>query len=145
MTKLTIRADELIMAFEDQGSEMRHFFDLQTGEVLDVFEDMDEEDAERLENEPDRYLQIEPEPSWVGYELMQDFLDTLPEGEVLGELAHALQQRRPFRRFKDVLLAYPEVQKEWFYFHEQAFIKIIQEWFDDNGVEATLVPCQAQP
>ena len=107
---------------------------------------MDEEDAERLDAEPDRYLHIEPEPSWVGYEVdVVIFVDTLPEGEVLSELARALQQRHPFRRFKDVLLTYPEVQKEWFRFHEQAFIKIIQEWLDDYGVEATLVPCQAQP
>jgi hypothetical protein len=34
MAALTIRADELIMAFEDQGSEAKHFLDCQTGEVL---------------------------------------------------------------------------------------------------------------
>ena len=45
MTGLTIRADELIMAFEDYGTELQHFFDRQTGEVLTVFEDMDEEDS----------------------------------------------------------------------------------------------------
>ena len=44
MTGLTIRADELIMVFEDYGTELQHFFDQQTGEVLTVFEDMDEED-----------------------------------------------------------------------------------------------------
>ena len=64
MTGLTIRADELIMAFEGFGTEMQHFFDRQTGEVLTVFEDMDEEDAERLDADPDRYLLIEPVPSY---------------------------------------------------------------------------------
>ena len=145
MTGLTIRADELIMAFEGFGTEMRHFFDRQTGEVLTVFEDMDEEDAELLDADPDRYLLIEPVPSSVGYEVMSDFVDTLPEGKVLRELARALQQRHPFRRFKDVLLDYPTVREDWFRFHEQAFMRIIQEWLDDYGVEATVVPCQAQP
>ena len=145
MTGLTIRADELIMAFEGFGTEMQHFFDRQTGEVLTVFEDMDEEDAELLDADPDRFLFIEPVPSYVGYEVMSDFVDTLPEGKVFRELARALQQRRPFRRFKDVLLNYPAVREDWFRFHEQAFIKIIQEWLHDHGVEATLVPCQAQP
>jgi len=145
MTGLTIRADELIMAFEDYGSNLRHFFDRQTGEVLTVFEDMDEEDAELLDADSDRFLFIEPVPSYVGYEVMSDFVDTLPEGKVPRELARALQQRRPFRRFKDVLLNYPAVQEDWFRFHEQAFMKIIQEWLDDHGVEATLVPFHAQP
>ena len=144
MTGLTIRADELIMAFEDYGTGLQHFFDRQTGEVLTVFEDMDEEDAELLDADPDRFLLIEPVPSYVGYEVMSDFVDTLPEGQVPSELARALQQRHPFRRFKDVLLNYPAVREDWFRFHEQAFMKIIQEWLDDHGVEATVMPCQAQ-
>ncbi len=32
------------------------------------------------------------------------------------------------------------VQEDWFRFHEQAFIKIIKEWLEDNGVAATIVP-----
>jgi len=144
MTVLTIRADELIMAFEDQGSDLQHFFDRQTGDVLTMFEDMDEEDAKRLEVEPDRYLPIEPVPSWVGYEIMSDFVETLSEGKVQDELDRALQKRRPFRRFKDVLLNYPPLQEDWFRFHEQAFIKIIQEWLADNGVEVTLTPFHPQ-
>lgn len=146
MKSLTIKADELIMDFEDQSSDLRHFFDRQTGEVLPVLHGvMEEDDAARLEADPERYLLIEPVPSWVGYEIMSDFVETLPEGKVGRELARALQQSRPFRRFKDVLLNYPAVREDWFRFHEQAFMKIIQEWLEDHGVKATLVPFQAQP
>jgi len=146
MAELCIRADELIMAFEDYGTNLQHFFDRKTGEVLSVFEeDMEEEDAMRLEAEPDRYLLIEPVSSSVGYEVMSDFAGSLPEGKVTRELTAALQQRHPFRRFKDVLLNYPSVREGWFRFHEQAFMKIIREWLDDYGVEVTVVPCHAQP
>jgi hypothetical protein len=146
MTALIIRAGELITAFEDYGTDLQNFFDRQTGEVLSLLEeDMDEEDRERLDTDPERYLLIEPVPSSVGYEVMSDFVDTLPEGKVPRELARALQQRHPFRRFKDVLLNYPAVREDWFRFHEQAFMKIIQAWLDDYGVEATLVPFHAQP
>ncbi|MBI4642913.1 MAG: hypothetical protein HY790_05365 [Deltaproteobacteria bacterium] len=141
MTALTVRADKLIMAFEDQSAEMQHYFDRQTGEVLTVFaDDMDEEDAQRLEAAPDRYLLIEPVPSWTGYDIMSDFVETLPEGKVQWELDRALRKNRPFRGFKDVLLNYPSVEEDWFRFHEQAFIKIIKEWLEDHGVEATLFP-----
>ena len=146
MQQLIIRADEIIMAFEDQSSEMQHFFDHQTGEVLTLFADyMNEEDRERLEADPDRYLLIEPMESWVGFDIMSDFLDALAEGKIKKELDRALGKNRPFRRFKDVLLNYPSVEKDWFRFHEKAFIQIIKEWLEDHGVEATLVPCQAQP
>jgi hypothetical protein len=143
MTGLTILADEIIMAFEDYGTELQYVFDRQTGEVLPLFEDaMEEEDIERLNADPERYLRIKPVSSSVGYKVMSDFVDALPEGKVPRELERALQQRHPFRRFKDVLLDNPAVREDWFRFHEQAFMKIIQEWLDHHGVEATLVPCQ---
>jgi hypothetical protein len=34
MSGLIIRAEELILAFEDHGSDLQYFFDRQTGEVL---------------------------------------------------------------------------------------------------------------
>ena len=96
MTTLTIRADELIMAFEDHGSELQHFLDTQTGDVLTVFRDMDAEYRERLDDDPDRYLQIEPLPSRVGYEIMVDFVDAMPEGKIARELGRALRQKHLF-------------------------------------------------
>ena len=57
MTRLTIRADELIMAFADHGSSLQHFFDRQTGEVLSMFEVAmdDAEVLKRLNADPEHY------------------------------------------------------------------------------------------
>ena len=147
MPTLTLRADDLIMAFEDSDWAMRHFFDRQTGEVLILFEaglGDSEEVAEQIEAEPDRYVWIEPVPSSVGYEVMSDFVESLPESKVRRDLAHTLEQRKPFRRFKDALLNHPSIREDWFRFHEQAFIKIIEEWLDDHNIEATVVPFNTQ-
>ena len=103
-----------------------------------------EEDTKLLDTDRDRFLPIEAVPSSVAYEIMCDFVDSLPESKIQLELGRALQQRRPFRRFKDVLLNYPVVQENWFRFHERAFMKIIQKWLDDHGAEVTLVSCHAQ-
>ena len=43
MTELTIRADELIMAFEDYGTESQYFFN-RRGSVVPIEEDMHEDD-----------------------------------------------------------------------------------------------------
>jgi len=144
MAALTIRADELIMAFENHEPTARHFFDRQTGEVMSLFEDILDEDTERLDTEPGRYLRIEPVPSSVGFEVMSDFVETLPRGKLQDELAFALEQRHPFRQFKDVLLNYPSVREDWFRFHEQAFSEIIKEWLEHHGIEVTLVPFHRQ-
>jgi len=143
---MRVRADEFIMAFEDNNPSAQYFFDRRTGEVFPIFEGaVAEEDRERLDAEPARYFLIDPVPSSVGYDIMWDFVETLPEGEVRRELARALEKNRPFRRFKDVLLNYPAVREDWFRFHELAFMEIIQEWLDDNGLDVTLVRFGQQP
>lgn len=141
MKPLTIRADELVMAFEDNSPGVQWYLDVQTGEVFPIFEDnAEEEDLERLEAEPKQFLEIDPMPSRVGCQIMWDFVETLREGTIRQELERALDKKHPFRRFKDVLLNYPDTQEDWFRFHEQAFMSIIQEWLADQGLEITLEP-----
>ena len=69
---------------------------------------------------------------------MAEFTESLPIGEARRELEFALNQRHPFRRFKDVLLNYPKIREEWFRFHNEAFTKIARNWLEENQVEATL-------
>ena len=143
MGKHSIRADELIMAFEAEGIDIQHFLDRQTGEMLLILgweEEPEGDEQERIEADPERYLRIDPAPSHVGYEIMSDFVDTLPEGKAKRELDWALGQKKPFRRFKDKLFDYPQVRVDWFRFHEQEFVKIIQDWLEDHGVEIDIVP-----
>jgi len=141
---LTIRVDELIPAFEDNSSGMRHYLDCQTGEVIPVLEyDPEEEDLELIEAEPDRFRLIDPVPSQVGYEIMGDFVETLPEGKIRRNLERALKGKKPFRGFKDVLLDYPDIREDWFSFHERAFMALIQDWLEDEGLDITLVPFQS--
>jgi hypothetical protein len=143
---LTLSADELIMAFENHDSEVRHFLDRQTGEIIFVSDDYEvEDDNERIDENPDRYITIEPVPSHVSFEIMTDFLESLPEGAARRDLAWALNQRKPFRHFKSKLYNYLNLDKQWFRFHEQAFIKIIKEWLKDHKIEATVIPFYKSP
>ena len=82
MTGFNCHADELIMAFEDYGTGLQHFFDRQTGEVLYGSTKISMKKIERLEADPDRYLLIKPVPLSLGYEVMSDFVDTLPRVKV---------------------------------------------------------------
>lgn len=141
MSLISIRADELIMAFEHHDALGQHYLDRQSGEVLYISEDIiDEDEMKQLEAEPDRYLLIEPIPSYTGFQIMADFVDSLPEGRASRELANALRQRHPFRLFKDALLGYPSLREDWFRFHEKAFLEIIREWLEENEVEVEVSP-----
>lgn len=142
MSRLSIDAEELIMALEHHGDESEWLLDLQTGEVLFHADEglvgPDDDLEEQIEQEPERYRVIDPIPSSTGWQTMADFVEQLPTGEARVKLTVALQHDHPFRNFKNALLAYPKLREEWFAFHEKSFIQIARAWLDDEGIDADL-------
>lgn len=116
------------------------FLDTRTGEVFPIVEGIEEEKEIDLEAEPERFIVIEPLSSHVCFEMMADFVETLPEESIRRALDRALGKKRPFRRFKDELADFPETAEQWYRFQEQVYMAIIQEWLDDHSLEITLVP-----
>ena len=142
MTRISIDAEELIMALEHHGDETEWLLDLQTGELLFVADEglvgPDEDLAEQIEREPDRYRAIDPIPSSDGWRIMAEFIEQLPAGEARAHLTRALQHNHPFRSFKNALLDYPKLREEWFAFHEKSFMQLAREWLDDESIDADL-------
>jgi len=135
---LKINLDELCEAMENSSYENEYYLDLETGEILFLSEYMDDEETEklreRLDDDPDRYEPIPKAESHVGYEDMRDFIATV-ENEHLAELLEvAINGKGAFRRFKDVLLSYPEERERWFQFKDDRIQERALEWLDDNDV-----------
>lgn len=138
--KLRINLDELCNAIEDGSLENDYFLDLETGEIIFVSEYMDDEDEatkklkDRIEEEFDRYEQIPKAESHEGYEDMVGFI-AIVENERLAELLEvAINGKGAFRRFKDVLLNYPEESERWFKFKDDRMEKRAREWLEDIEV-----------
>lgn len=146
MTPMTVDAEDLIMALEYQGYDARYIFDRETGEVIfmpDVAivgdDVMDEELSEAVEEGwGTRYIAVDPVPSWEGWNVMRDFIETINDEKIANRLYRAIEGRSPFRRFKDELLNYPELREAWFRFHDEAFIQLAKDWLRDHQIEATL-------
>jgi len=137
---LNINLDELCEAMEDNSYENEHFLDLETGEILFVSEYMDDEESEklkdRIEEDFERYERIPKAESHEGYQDMIDFIATV-DNERLAELLEvAINGKGAFRRFKDVLLNYPEERERWFKSKDERMEERALEWLDD--IEVTL-------
>lgn len=79
-----------------------------------------------MKTDPYRFILIEPIPSYEKYNLMEEFASI--QNERLAELLWvALDGKGAFRRFKDVLLNYPEARKKWFDFE--------YEWMRRKAIE----------
>ena len=84
---------------------------------------MDDEESEklkdRIEEDSERYERIPKAESHEGYRDMENFIATV-DNERLAELLEvAINGKGAFRRFKDVLLNYPEERERWFKFKDE--------------------------
>ena len=137
MRKLQIDIQDLLMAME-HSDEADYYLDRETGElnfVSSLDPEVTEEFASLLEADPDRYEPVDKIDSHTGFEIMEDFIATLPVGEIARELEEALRRRRPFRQFKDVLLNHPDQQAAWFRYHDERCTRIALDWLESVDIE----------
>jgi len=135
--KVTVPVDDLIEAFDTHFEETAYYLDLQNGKMILVSEIDDSDNLkEKIESDTTgRYVYVEPIPSSEGYRHMEDFITTVPEKNLQEKLVIAISGKGAFRRFKEVLLMYPEQRQRWFDFHEKMIKKYAKEWINDLNRE----------
>lgn len=143
MARPSVDIGDLVMALDDHtGAE--HYLDLETGEVLrfsedpGLNEDLEEEIGEAMEKNPERFRLIEPISSSTAFQVMADFVESLPESRAKIDLSRALGRSRPFRNFKDALLPFPEIRDKWFQYHDEKYKALALSWLQGEGIEADL-------
>ncbi|AFC33295.1 hypothetical protein PM3016_6687 [Paenibacillus mucilaginosus 3016] len=156
--ELTLQQIEQIsMLMETDQLGERFYYDVVTGEIdtkgPDDYEWEEEEEGEFAEDDArevdeedeelhpeERYLQIPERSSRDGYERMEDFAYSIGAGPVREALLRALEGRKGvFRRFKDKLVDYPEVQQQWYAYEEEKNREAVIEWLESEGFEVTVV------
>ncbi len=135
---LKIDLDELCSAMADSSYEHEYYLDLETGEILFISDYMDDEETGKLkdqvEEDSDRYERIPEAESHEGYEDMVEFIATVKDERLVELLEVAINGKGAFRRFKDVLLNYPEERERWFQFKDDRVQEKALEWLSDIDV-----------
>lgn len=154
MAKLRIDAGDLELAIA--ANEGEWVLDLQTGDVLttewardaarglDPEKDVWDPDNELLGDDdedldPERFRRIDPVGSHEGFRWMERFAESQADDFVRGRLLDALERRRPFRGFKDALLAFPAVREAWFQYEAIRLRQEALDWLEVEGIDAELV------
>ncbi len=123
---------------EDSSYEHEYYLDLETGEMLFLSEYLDDEERgklrDRIDDDPDRYERIPKADPHEGYEDMQAFIATVKDERLAELLEVAINGKGAFRRFKDVLLNYPEERERWFQFKDDRIQERTLEWLGDIDV-----------
>jgi hypothetical protein len=74
------------------------------------------------------------------YRWMERFIPMVDNTELRGKLTQAIDGKGAFRRFKDVLLAFPAERERWFGYRSELLHFHIQTWLDHMKIEVSNTP-----
>jgi len=82
-----------------------------------------------------RFESIPHFESHESYGYMEDFIETVRDSAMRDRLSQAINQRKPFRRFRDVLADDRRLEREWQAYESRRQRETIVEWLGSVGVE----------
>jgi len=94
-------------------------------------------DLEELDRDPrddEGFVRIDAIDSSDSFTIMAAFVDQLGDRRLAQALTWALQQHKPFRRFKDELARHPAQREAWFQFERTALERIARRWCEGFGI-----------
>jgi Uncharacterised protein family (UPF0158) len=127
-------------AFENNAPEVHSYLHLTTGEVLRVVDGVaDPQMHARISADPN-YLRIDPVSSREQYRWMERFIPMVDDNDLRGKLAHAIDGKGAFRRFKDVLMTYAADRERWFAFRSERLRTFMEAWLNAHAIQAAPRP-----
>ncbi len=133
--EVPVDVEMLEIALTNGGGENQWYLDLETGDVLPVFDDPELE--EKVESESERYLLVESTTeARDDFGAMENFVAGLADGEAKRDLERVLRRAKPFRNFREALREWPEVRQQWHAVQEKRSKDAVQVWLEENGIEA---------
>ena len=142
MPPITVNWSDLEIAFERNSPDQESFLDLENGDLMSIVDGEPDAAARRAKvaANPERYLRIDPASSREQYRWMERFVGSVADLPLRERLIIAIDGKGAFRRFKDVLLAFPAERERWFAYRSEVLHFHIQTWLEHMKVEVANTP-----
>ncbi len=141
--------DALEIAVERNSPDTDSYLDLTTGRVLTITAGDPEAAINRqsVSENIRNFLRIEPASSREQYRWMERFVGSVADEALRERLIISIDGKGAFRRFKDVLLAYPAERERWFSYRADLLHWHIHNWLEQHEIHPTNEPPwgQVQP
>jgi len=82
-----------------------------------------------------RYISIEPDDPYQDYNDMDWFIATVDDARLQDRLWRAIRGRGAFRRFKDLIARYPDVQAQWYAYTDAQAKERLLHWLEAHDIE----------
>jgi len=131
-----IDVEEIAMALADQTDyEHRWLIDPRTGQVAFWTSDTGIDGENPVDVDELDLILIDPLPSYVWYQDMVDFADGVSDPAAGGRLAHSLEGKGAFRRFKNQIYGHnPELISAWHALRDVRAQRRAVEWLQEEGL-----------
>lgn len=138
--KVPVAWEALEDAFENNAPEVHSYLHLLNGEVIRVVDGVADPATHARIAADSNYLRVDPVSSREQYRWMERFIATVEDGPLRQKLLQSIDGKGAFRRFKDVLVAYPVDRERWFAFRSERLRTCMESWLDAQGVESVERP-----
>src|SRR5215475_7859820 len=134
--------DALEIAVERNSPDTDSYLDLTTGRVITITSGDPEATLNRQQVSENirNYLRVEPASSREQYRWMEKFVGSVTDEPLRERLIISIDGKGAFRRFKDVLLAYPAERERWFSYRAELLHWHIQTWLEQHDIKPTNEP-----
>jgi hypothetical protein len=141
---INLTKDQIREIAEELDCGMRCYINKETGEIKTIlnFESWQTDNREpwkdvlnELDENWDKYVEIERMESHESFELMADFAENVDSRELRDSLINALNKKHPFQNFKWVVDNSGPYRQKWFDFKNQRLI----EWVEKKIKEINLL------
>jgi len=126
--------EAVIQALESQLDTIKNYYDRASGDVVMISEEFGEGPAD-IDQQTDRFLLIPPLTNNDLFQIMEDFIEALPNEALQEELNMALIEKGAFQRFDEALKKYPTRWEQWREFRVAKITAYARTWLIDNGIE----------
>jgi hypothetical protein len=137
MRRIPIHWDDLESAFERNAPDTESFLDCTTGQVVTISVGDPEAPSlkARVAGNIANYVRIDPASSREQYRWMERFVGSVSDGGLRERLVMAIDGKGAFRRFKDVLLAFPAERERWFTYRADLLHWHMHNWLLEHEIE----------
>ena len=134
--------DALEIAVERNATDTESFLDLTTGKVVTITAGDVEAAVRRQEvaDSPRNFLRVEPASSREQYRWMEKFVGSVADLGLRDRLIMSIDGKGAFRRFKDVLLAFPAERERWFSYRAELLHWHIHNWLEGHHITGANPP-----
>jgi hypothetical protein len=123
-------------AFENNAPEVHSYLNLSSGEVIRIVDGVADPGMHARVASDAGYLHVDPVSSREQYRWMERFIATVEEPDLRQRLVGSIDGKGAFRRFKDVLMAFPVDRERWFAFRSERLKTAMEAWLTAHGLQA---------